>query len=325
MKLKFLPEVFRTLKTLCAHYDHEIGCFGITSPDDPLLVIDLAFPKQKVSATEVDFDEDDVSRIVTEYAMKGHPADQITNIWIHTHPGSSAKPSGTDEKTFANSYSSQPLAVMFILAKGGETFTRIRTTIKGVGMFMEPKDIEIVEHKPTDDEILAMVEKVDDQFEKQTHLFTNHGYGRNYDDSDIWYSRTGTTNLAPISKPGPVSRPFEYMARILLDMPIGSHNRDRSWKYMTESDRAKYGLTDLDLQSYGFTKWSLRAVDPFQLLLNIDDEEELQTLLEAMWSFYLEYHEDELLNETDPLDSESDVDRSPTTGNPKALRKETTA
>src|SRR5262249_31482191 len=47
-------------------------------------------------------------------------------IWIHTHPGDSPQPSGTDEKTFAQVFGHSDWALMFILARGGECYARLR-------------------------------------------------------------------------------------------------------------------------------------------------------------------------------------------------------
>src|SRR5690606_33202362 len=51
---------------------------------------------------------------------------QFGRLWAHTHPGNSASPSGTDEDTFERVFGGCDWAVMFILARGGETYARLR-------------------------------------------------------------------------------------------------------------------------------------------------------------------------------------------------------
>jgi hypothetical protein len=45
---------------------------------------------------------------------------------VHTHPGSSAQPSNTDEETFRRCFGTSDWAVMFIVARGGQTYARLR-------------------------------------------------------------------------------------------------------------------------------------------------------------------------------------------------------
>jgi hypothetical protein len=56
----------------------------------------------------------------------GRIPEQFARIWIHTHPGDSARPSRTDEETFARVFGRCDWAVMAILARGGATSARLR-------------------------------------------------------------------------------------------------------------------------------------------------------------------------------------------------------
>ena len=51
---------------------------------------------------------------------------QFGRIWVHTHPGHSARPSEIDEETFARAFGGADWAVMFILAQGGERYARLQ-------------------------------------------------------------------------------------------------------------------------------------------------------------------------------------------------------
>jgi hypothetical protein len=45
---------------------------------------------------------------------------------VHTHPGSSAQPSGTDEETFERAFGRCDWSIMFIISRTGQTYARLR-------------------------------------------------------------------------------------------------------------------------------------------------------------------------------------------------------
>jgi hypothetical protein len=51
---------------------------------------------------------------------------QFARIWLHTHPGSSAQPSTTDEQTFERVFGRCDWSVMFILSRSGGTYARLK-------------------------------------------------------------------------------------------------------------------------------------------------------------------------------------------------------
>src|SRR5437870_2317239 len=55
----------------------------------------------------------------------GLTPDRFARVWLHTHPGSSVTPSGTDEDTFARVFGRCDWAVMFILGRTGRTSARL--------------------------------------------------------------------------------------------------------------------------------------------------------------------------------------------------------
>ena len=85
--------------------------------------------QQSCSYTTVQFDDDSVADFFDQQVDHGLRPEQFGRIWIHTHPGDSASPSGTDEDTFSRVFGSSDWAVMFILACGGETYTRLRFNV----------------------------------------------------------------------------------------------------------------------------------------------------------------------------------------------------
>lgn len=75
------------------------------------------------------FDDEAVADYFDAQVAAGRRPAQFARIWVHTHPGNSADPSGTDELTFARVFGSTDWAVMFILARGGQTFARLRCNV----------------------------------------------------------------------------------------------------------------------------------------------------------------------------------------------------
>lgn len=130
--LTFSPEAWIQLQFLCHAGGTEIGAFGIAARDNPFHIIALGLPRQTCSAVTVEFDDASVADFFDDQIDRGRTPDQFARVWIHTHPGNSAEPSGIDEETFARVFGRCDWAVMFILAKGGATTCRLRMTSQGV-------------------------------------------------------------------------------------------------------------------------------------------------------------------------------------------------
>ena len=126
--LVFAPAAWAKVKFLCHHHkETEVAFLLINRPGDPLYIDDVYVPKQEVTAVTYNLAED----ALTNYAfdiMDRYPEGGVMasgNMQGHTHPGNSATPSGTDEADFNSGYG-RGWAVMFILARGGETYARLR-------------------------------------------------------------------------------------------------------------------------------------------------------------------------------------------------------
>lgn len=84
---------------------------------------------QRCSAITVVFDDEAVADYFDQQTDLGRIPEQFARIWIHTHPGSSAQPSQTDENTFRRVFGRCDWAVMAILARGGATTAKLRWNI----------------------------------------------------------------------------------------------------------------------------------------------------------------------------------------------------
>lgn len=134
--LLFTPYAWAKLKFMCHSVPTEIGGMAITDVNDPLRVVDIKIVKQIVSVAGVSFDDDDLADfMITMCDPDGEYKLQPINcmrIWIHTHPSGMTTPSSLDESTFAGAFGKADWAVMFILARSGEVYARMRSTVGGL-------------------------------------------------------------------------------------------------------------------------------------------------------------------------------------------------
>jgi proteasome lid subunit RPN8/RPN11 len=141
-KLRFSPTAWAKLLFLRDLGDTEIGAFGIASADDLLLVEDIRLVQQTCSWVHVEFDDEAVADFFDEQVDRGLRPEQFGRLWIHTHPGSSPDPSGTDEATFSRVFGSSHWAVMFILARGGQSYCRLRFNVGPGGEMLISADVD---------------------------------------------------------------------------------------------------------------------------------------------------------------------------------------
>ncbi|MCA9177985.1 MAG: Mov34/MPN/PAD-1 family protein [Planctomycetales bacterium] len=134
--LRFTPTAWAKLLFLRDYGDSEIGGFAICAADDLLLVEDVCLVAQCASRASVAFEDRSVADFFDRQVDLGRRPEQFARVWAHTHPGGCPRPSGTDEETFHRVFGGCDWAVMFILARGGQSYARLRFT-KGPGADME--------------------------------------------------------------------------------------------------------------------------------------------------------------------------------------------
>jgi proteasome lid subunit RPN8/RPN11 len=123
--LRFSPTAWAKLVYLRDLGPSEVGGFGVTPVDDLLYVEDVVLVKQICNPMSVVFDDASVADFFEVQIERGLRPEQFARVWIHTHPGDSPVPSGTDEETFARVFGECNWAVMFILAESGQTYARL--------------------------------------------------------------------------------------------------------------------------------------------------------------------------------------------------------
>ena len=125
-RLIFTPRAWLKWQFLCHAGPTEIGAFGLSNENAPLVVEDLLVVKQATTSVSVAFDDIAVADLFEDMADAGIPPNRFARIWLHTHPSASATPSGLDEETFRRAFGGCDWAVMGILGRTGRTYARLR-------------------------------------------------------------------------------------------------------------------------------------------------------------------------------------------------------
>jgi hypothetical protein len=120
----------------------EVGGFGISAADDLLFVEDIQMVKQNCTPASVHFEDQSVADFFDRQVDAGLRPERFSRIWIHTHPDDSPRPSSTDERTFRRVFGPMEWAVMFILARGGQTFARLRFNVGPGGELTIPVSVD---------------------------------------------------------------------------------------------------------------------------------------------------------------------------------------
>jgi hypothetical protein len=123
--LTFSALAWLKLQFFCQAGYTQIGGFGVSAENDPLYVEDFVTVRQQVTPVTVRFDDAAVADWFDRCVDQGLSPGRCGRIWLHTHPGASVTPSGTDEETFARVFGRCDWAVMFILGRTGQTYARL--------------------------------------------------------------------------------------------------------------------------------------------------------------------------------------------------------
>jgi hypothetical protein len=123
--LTFAPLAWLKLQFFCHAGATEVGGFGVVAAADPLYVNDFVTVAQEVTPFSVRFADEAVADFFERSVDQGLKPECFARLWLHTHPGASVTPSGTDEETFARCFGPCDWALMFILGRTGNTYARL--------------------------------------------------------------------------------------------------------------------------------------------------------------------------------------------------------
>ena len=124
-RLRFAPTAWAKLRFLRDRGPTEIGGFGLSAADDPLLVVDLLVVKQRATPVTVAFDDGALADLFDRMVDRGFAPERFGRIWIHTHPGACPRPSSVDDRTFRRAFGGMDWAVMAILARNDATYAQL--------------------------------------------------------------------------------------------------------------------------------------------------------------------------------------------------------
>lgn len=150
-QLRFSPTAWAKLLYLRDRGGTEVGGFGVAPADDLLYVEDVRLVRQACTVVSVAFDDLSVAEFFDEQVDAGRRPEQFGRVWIHTHPGESAQPSGVDETTFARAFGHCDWSLMFILACGGNTYCRLEFSTGPGGGFQIPVAVDFDRDFPASD------------------------------------------------------------------------------------------------------------------------------------------------------------------------------
>ena len=140
--LTFSPLAWLKLQFFCHLGDTEVGGFGLAAAEDLLYIQDFIPVRQQVTPVTVRFDDAAVADYFDACVDQGISLNRCGRLWLHTHPGASVMPSGTDEDTFARVFGACDWSVMFILGRTGRTYARLAFSAGPGGQLLLPVEVD---------------------------------------------------------------------------------------------------------------------------------------------------------------------------------------
>ena len=126
LKLRCSPLAWLKWQYLCHAGPTEVAGFGLSALHDPLYLEDILVLGQRATSVSVAFDDAAVADLFDRMTDSQVAPHRFARVWLHTHPGSSAKPSGVDEATFRRVFGSCDWSVMAILSRTSATYARLQ-------------------------------------------------------------------------------------------------------------------------------------------------------------------------------------------------------
>ena len=170
LKVRFSTLAYRKYMWGLKKSNNEIGFYGISSVDDPLYIEDLSIPKQEVSGATFEFDDEGVAAHLYEWRKKGKTTAECCRIMLHTHPGDSCTPSGTDESEFVRVYGEYPWSLMIIMGQSGKMYARYRQKEPVVFSAVIPVVVEFEVPGVGDELVEGWDKQYNDRVSQKTHM-----------------------------------------------------------------------------------------------------------------------------------------------------------
>lgn len=142
LKLRCAPQAWLKWQFLAHAGPTEVAGFGLSAPHDLLYLEDILVIGQRASAVTVAFDDVAVADLFDRMTDQKIPPHRFARAWLHTHPGTSAKPSGVDEATFRRAFGACDFSIMAILSRSSATYARLQFSAGPGGSFEIPVAVD---------------------------------------------------------------------------------------------------------------------------------------------------------------------------------------
>ena len=113
------------------HKKVEVSGMGRICPDalkeGKILVVSIEMLDQENTGVYTEMTDEAMSTYYDKCFNDGLKIDEFGCVWLHTHPGDSVIPSGTDWTTFGKTFGRHPWALMLILGKGGDMSAHLKS------------------------------------------------------------------------------------------------------------------------------------------------------------------------------------------------------
>jgi len=146
--LRFTPYAFAKMLYLRDKGSTEISGFALTDDGDPYLIVDFIMPEQECTGATTEMTSKGIVDLFdklsgpAKFGGMGISPGRYGRVWIHTHPGFSSEPSGTDWATFREVFGDKDWAIMFIMGKGKEATCILRIEQVAGGHFRIPWEVD---------------------------------------------------------------------------------------------------------------------------------------------------------------------------------------
>jgi len=147
-KLRFTPYAFAKMLYMKDKGSTEVSGFALTDEKDPYLVIDFIVPEQECTGATTEMSADGIVAVFDrvsgpeKFGGMGLSPGRFGRIWVHTHPGFSSEPSGTDWSTFRETFGGKDWAIMFILSDKRLATCILQIDVVPGGYFRIPWEVD---------------------------------------------------------------------------------------------------------------------------------------------------------------------------------------
>ena len=141
-RLRLTPYAWAKLLRLRDLGDTEVGGFGISAADDLLLVEDVRLVRQQCTPVTVKFDDEAVADYFDGRSIRAGRPSSSPGSGFTPIPATRPSPAAPTKRRSRAALAASDWAVMFILARGGQTYARLRFNAGPGGDLVLPVEID---------------------------------------------------------------------------------------------------------------------------------------------------------------------------------------